>query len=107
MGSLTPTMQSRTKPSRMKTELGPQDPRHGTTNGYGNLGCRCERCREANRIAHAQYRRKAITEGRLVTEDVEHGTPYRYDVGCRCDPCRQAHNAKSRATKQRLRSRNT
>jgi hypothetical protein len=25
----------------------PSDPRHGTTNGYGNLTCRCERCTKA------------------------------------------------------------
>lgn len=23
------------------------DPRHGTSNGYGNLGCRCDLCRAA------------------------------------------------------------
>jgi len=25
----------------------PADPRHGTANGYRNLGCRCERCTQA------------------------------------------------------------
>jgi hypothetical protein len=27
--------------------LPPDDPRHGTPNGYNNLGCRCQRCRDA------------------------------------------------------------
>lgn len=31
------------------------DPRHGTTNGYNNLHCRCDRCKEANRVAHHDY----------------------------------------------------
>lgn len=31
------------------------DPRHGTINGYINLGCRCSMCRDANRIRHAHY----------------------------------------------------
>jgi hypothetical protein len=26
----------------------PTDPRHGTTNGYSNHRCRCQRCREAH-----------------------------------------------------------
>jgi hypothetical protein len=33
----------------------PTDPKHGTTNGYGNLGCRCARCCEANTKMHAEY----------------------------------------------------
>ena len=39
----------------------PTDARHGTLNGYNNLRCRCDRCREANRSTHAEYiaRRKA------------------------------------------------
>lgn len=28
--------------------LSPDDPRHGTQNGYGNLKCRCEPCKKAN-----------------------------------------------------------
>lgn len=33
----------------------PSDPRHGTSNGYSNLKCRCDRCREAWAAAHAKY----------------------------------------------------
>lgn len=83
--------------------LPPDDPRHGTTNGYGNHGCRCDACREAHRINHRKYMRRVKETGELAGEQVQHGTAYRYDVGCRCDECREAHNAKSRATKARLR----
>lgn len=31
----------------------PDDPRHGTENGYSNLRCRCDRCTDA----HATYYR--------------------------------------------------
>jgi hypothetical protein len=86
-------------------DLSDDDPRHGTANGYGNHGCRCDACKEANRITHARYLRKVLAEGSLTGENVIHGTSYRYDVGCRCDACREAHNAKSRATKQRIRAR--
>lgn len=89
--------------TRKDAPLAPDDPRHGTTNGYGNLGCRCEACREANRVNHAAYMAKVRATGELSNKDAKHGTSYRYDVGCRCDECREAHNAKSRATKARLR----
>lgn len=39
--------------ARMRAD--PQDPRHGTRNGYGNCGCRCERCTEANAEAMREY----------------------------------------------------
>lgn len=31
------------------------DVRHGSYNGYTNLGCRCGPCREANRQIHHRY----------------------------------------------------
>lgn len=34
--------------NRVSQQLEPDDPRHGTPNGYCNLGCRCDRCRQAN-----------------------------------------------------------
>lgn len=35
--------------------LAPDDPRHGTENGYTNYECRCQRCRAANAEAHRAY----------------------------------------------------
>lgn len=32
---------------RSRIQPGDGDPRHGTTNGYGNLGCHCGDCRRA------------------------------------------------------------
>jgi len=89
--------------AREVVPLTPNDPRHGTTNGYGNLDCRCQPCTEAHRLNHNQYMAKVRQTRQLATADAQHGTSYRYDVGCRCDECREAHNAKSRATKQRRR----
>lgn len=31
------------------------DPRHGTTNGYSNLGCHCDRCKAAWAKDHLNY----------------------------------------------------
>lgn len=53
------------------------DPRHGTSNGYGNLGCRCDLCRTAwaeytVKLGHNREnmrrvrRRKAAAEGRTL-----------------------------------------
>lgn len=81
--------------------LPPDDPRHGTPNGYGNLGCRCDSCRRANAENHAQYMAKVRAEGRTLGE---HGTDLAYDTGCRCEDCREAHNAKSRAFKAKRRA---
>ncbi len=35
--------------------LAPDDPRHGSANGYGNLGCRCKPCCAANTAHHYTY----------------------------------------------------
>lgn len=48
----------------------PTDPRHGTRNGYGNLYCRCDRCKRAHKddpgmqAAVRKYRAKLIREGK-------------------------------------------
>lgn len=88
----------------MTKDLAPDDPRHGTVNGYGNHACRCDPCREAHRKNHAAYMKRVRETGALASDDAKHGTSYRYDVGCRCDQCREAHNEKSRRTKARLRA---
>lgn len=82
------------------TALPDDDPRHGTANGYGNLKCRCDRCREANRLAHSAYMERIRVEGRVLGR---HGTALSYDSGCRCQSCKAAHNKKSRDYKRRQR----
>lgn len=82
--------------------LAHDDSRHGTVNGYGNLGCRCDACRAAHAAAHSEYIRRKRAEGRVVGS---HGSSVAYDTGCRCDVCRQAHNARSVVKKRRIRER--
>lgn len=82
--------------------LAPNDPRHGTKNGYGNIGCRCALCREANRISLEAWRRRngvrpirEVLDERIAEADARdnHGTETRYKHGCRCETCRLAQNA--------------
>lgn len=82
------------------TELAADDPRHGTTNGYGNLGCRCEACRAAHRASHAAYLARQRAAGRIIGA---HGSEVAYETGCRCEPCRTRHNERSREFKRRQR----
>lgn len=79
----------------------PDDPRHGTVNGYGNHGCRCEACRDAHRVKHHEYIVRKRAEGHVLGQ---HGSTLAYDTGCRCDVCREAHNKKSREYKRRRRA---
>lgn len=39
----------------MGTTMTPDDPRHGTVNGYRNLHCHCDKCRDAVRRDQADY----------------------------------------------------
>jgi hypothetical protein len=74
---------------------GDGDPRHGTTNGYSNLSCRCVSCRGA--FAGATRRARAERKARLDSATVEHGKNSTYcNWLCRCRPCLDAH-ARQRA----------
>lgn len=73
--------------------MNPNDPRHGTINGYSNGGCRCESCKKANRERHREYMDRVRSQGRVLSR---HGTSLAYDSGCRCPECRAANTAKSR-----------
>jgi hypothetical protein len=95
--NITPVRQARSG-----SELEPDDPRHGTANGYTNLYCRCDRCKEANRISHAEYIKRIRAEGRILGR---HGTNFAYESGCRCNLCREAHNEQSREYKRAQRRR--
>jgi hypothetical protein len=79
--------------------LAATDPRHGTANGYKNLACRCDACREAWRIYHAEMmhrlgyeRPRAVFLAERYPEPPPHGTETRYGGKwrCRCDECREA-----------------
>lgn len=90
--------------------LAPDDPRHGTLNGYNNHYCRCDACRTAAVAWNRAYRHRT---GRARPRDVyladlrsyepSHGTTTMYARGCRCDACREA----SRQAKVRWRAKAT
>jgi hypothetical protein len=84
--------------ARRPLPLAPDDPRHGTLNGYANLGCRCDQCRAANTdycraYQHRAGRHKPYAEWLASVEGchVPHGTETRYTQGgCRCEDCKRA-----------------
>lgn len=69
---------------------------HGSENGYRNVGCRCQPCRDA----HARYQREKVAkrmaerieiDGRLVHPRAEHGRPTSYyNYRCQCRDCTDA-----------------
>lgn len=69
--------------------LGPDDPRHGTENGYKNLKCRCAACKKAWAAAfQTAQRRRQFT---LAVDDPRHGRASTYgNYKCRCTPCTDA-----------------
>lgn len=80
------------------------DPRHGTVNGYNNLGCRCPQCRAAWVVCQKEQRLKRAAK--LSPNDPRHGKASTYfNHMCRCDKCkkgRQAADHLSRGTKPRV-----
>lgn len=73
----------------------PDDPRHGTFNGYGNLKCRCKFCREANRL-RLQMIRTGLARRQLDPDDPRHGKLSTYtNWRCRCSRCTAANTAQS------------
>lgn len=88
--------------------LAENDLRHGTVNGYSNLKCRCQPCRDA--WADYVYRRRQ-ERTRLAAEGkiprwVEHGKATTYcNWRCKCRPCMNAHNADNQARRTAARSR--
>lgn len=78
------------------------DPRHGTTNGYCNLRCRCRPCRDAwaDYISGAKERRAE----RLKADPsaAVHGSATTYsNWRCRCGPCKDAWAADDRDRRRR------
>ena len=59
----------------------PDDPRHGSLNGYSNMRCRCSRCRKANAARIPGYRAPKEPPVSAVSdlfdptpEEIKHGT---------------------------------
>lgn len=92
------------------------DPRHGTENGYNNLGCRCAPCTTAHNVytlegSHANGRTRPrdqyladIYNPLTAPDDPRHGTAGAWAYHrCRCPICR-AYAARTRR-EQRARKR--
>ena len=73
--------------------------KHGTTNGYGNFGCRCRPCKDAQ----AEYQRRRRLERASIEPPADaHGKPNTYtNWGCTCAPCVIASAEKRIAYEQR------
>ena len=78
----------------MPDRMSPDDPRHGTVNGYINRECRCGACREAwrlyepARLSRERYRRRMGMQP--AKRGRTHGIRATYVHGCRCSECREA-----------------
>lgn len=80
--------------SATRPALKRNDPRHGTTNGYANHGCRCTRCQEAWATACRERKRKRVPP---PMGDPRHGKVNCYAAyNCRCVLCRAANAADKR-----------
>jgi hypothetical protein len=76
--------------------LAPDDPRHGTVNGYNNLWCRCEACKAAAIVSMLDGKRRRHERG-LPPDDPRHGTYSGYcNYGCRCPDCTTAWSTYNR-----------
>lgn len=76
----------------------PDDPRHGTPNGYTHAKCRCDRCRKAHADQNRNYR---PARRELTATDPRHGTRMGYILGCRCDACRAVIAERAREQRRR------
>jgi hypothetical protein len=80
---------------------GDGDPRHGSNNGYSNLGCRCQHCRQAWARTYQERRERKRSEPTPVDA---HGTVSGYSYwGCRCAKCTEVHNERDRELRYRRR----
>lgn len=52
----------RNRRERTSRGLPPEDPRHGTLNGYSNYGCKCEGCKAAGKAYVRKRRRDGVTK---------------------------------------------
>lgn len=83
-------------------KLAADDPRHGTVNGYGNLGCRCSACRDAWAVEFLKLREKRAAILAANPDIVAHGKATTYqNWKCRCEPCTAAATGSKRAQSQR------
>lgn len=84
-------------------------PVRGTSHGVAGYtrGCRCDVCREANRLQAAEWRRsvRARVAELGLPRGVDHGLNAYGNYGCRCDVCKAAGAVANAATKARAKQR--
>ena len=86
--------------------LDPSDPRHGSANGYNNLKCRCDRCKDAWAVYVAKQRLTRSGRSRKGQASPTHGREATYSNWlCRCAQCKEAHRVASARRARRLRAR--
>lgn len=68
---------------------------HGTIHGYQNKQCRCNECKEAQRVY------KAACTGNKPKEPRRCGSYAMYKSGCRCDDCKRANKDYMRALRNK------
>lgn len=72
---------------------------HGTKNGYAYHKCRCDLCKEANRVYGRACAEKVMSQP-ITGDESWHGTTYGYNNrGCRCDLCKDAKRAYAKKIK--------
>jgi hypothetical protein len=110
LGGPTNSRRSRLRRSTVETSGSPTpfihpgdgDPRHGSDNGYSNLRCRCQQCRQAWARTYQKRRQRKRSEPTPVDA---HGTVSGYSYwGCRCAKCTEIHTEHHRRLRYRRRS---
>lgn len=79
----------------------PGEFKHGQ-NGYGNIGCRCRICRDANTKTNLEARK--ARHARMLAGEVNptHGKSSTYlNYGCRCRLCTDVNTQRSYAARAR------
>ncbi len=64
---------------------------HPSLSSY-NRGCRCDECKNLNRIRANEYRSRPVEKKNLT-----HGTQSSYVAGCRCEKYTEANTEASRS----------
>ncbi|RSS92501.1 hypothetical protein EF919_18385 [Streptomyces sp. WAC02707] len=74
--------------------------RHGHVNAYKS-GCRCDACREANRVYQAASNKRRAADPALA-DRAGHGRASTYiNYACRCDACKAANSQRLREQRDR------
>ena len=76
---------------RYKIQTNPNDPRHGSLNGYTNLHCRCERCVEARHTYDHRGIRRRYNPKEDVADSILSVKPYMKLINIDDDNTKRVH----------------